>query len=182
MSQQHSIILRALKWDKSRKETHRHYYYEWVNIKQTADTCWGHPSALTCMWGSADTMHTQWQVPGQNLGQESGLTTSVKVNWRPGPSCRHERKTIRQLKTVCEQRLTKEITLAAIERIEKWTAASLESSYGIIFSAASLAWRSWERVNPTASTTARLCLWFWKHTHRNIKRAALTLLHLCGIS
>lgn len=32
-------------------------------------------------------MHIQWQLPGQTLGQESRLTTSVMVNLKPRPSC-----------------------------------------------------------------------------------------------
>lgn len=37
-------------------------------------------------------------------------------------------------------------------------------SYGISFFSALFVWRSWERVKPAASTTARLCLWFCAHT------------------
>lgn len=121
------------------------------------------------MWGSADTTHTQWQVPGQTLGQESGLITSVKVNWRPGPSCRHGGRLLynwQQCLMWAMPLKRNDLTINRDELVCRW------SAYGIIFSAASLAWRSWERVNPTASTTARLCLWFW--THRNIKRDMLT--------
>ena len=114
--------------------------------------------ALTCMWDSVSTMHIQWQVPGQTPGQGSGLTTSVTVNWRPGPSYRHRWRL---------WGLNKEFNVSkeAKHFLSNGKILCHAGAYGMIFSAASLVCRSWERVKPTASTTARLCLCFWIHTH-----------------
>lgn len=49
-------------------------------------------------------------------------------------------------------------------------------SYGISFFSASFVWRSWESVKPAASTTARLCLWFWTYT-QNFKGDIFTAWH-----
>lgn len=68
-------------------------------------------------------MHIQWQQPGQTLGQESRLTTSVMVNLRPRPPCT-QRKTIIQLTTTTKN-CFREIILTFETRQTTWCLTGL---------------------------------------------------------
>lgn len=125
---------------------------------------------------SADTMHTQWQVPGQTLGPESGLISSVKVSWRQGPSCRH-RGWLLHNSVYCELLLTREKIWENSNDANKLV--SLRDYFlCCIFGLEKL------REGESHSFHHRKVMSLVLDTHRNIKRDMLTLLHLtlCGTS
>lgn len=125
-------------------------------------------------------MHTRWQVPGQTLGQESGLITSVKVSWRPGPSCRHRGRPLYNWQQCLMWTMPQRRNYF---NILNWCVITvLTGLFSVLHLWSGGAERGWTPQLPPAQGYVSGS----EHTqrHRNIERDTLTSLHptLCGTS